>query len=121
MPLATTVIVAVAELKALTEVAEGSVVMVGLGLTVYPDGLVAVPPAVVTVTLPAVRPDGVTAVIEVADTTVYDVAAVPLNATALAPVKFVPVIVTVCPPAEHRAVGIKEVMVGVGGASTVNI
>jgi hypothetical protein len=48
----------------------------------------------------------------VALTIVNEVAAVPPKLTADAPVKFVPVIVTVCPvPAE---IGLKEVIVGGG-------
>jgi hypothetical protein len=48
----------------------------------------------------------------VALTTVNEVAAVPPKLTAVTPVKFVPVMVTVCPvPAE---VGLKEVIVGGG-------
>jgi hypothetical protein len=51
-------------------------------------------------------------VILVALTTVNEVAAVPPKLTAVAPVKFVPVIVTVCPvPAE---IGLKDVIVGGG-------
>ena len=59
-----------------------------------------VPTGVVTTTLavPAV-PAGVVAVIEVALTTTTLVAAVPPIVTPVAPVKFVPVIVTACPPA----------------------
>jgi hypothetical protein len=51
-------------------------------------------------------------VILVALTTVNEVAAVPPKLTAVAPVKFVPVIVTVCPvPAE---VGLNDAIVGGG-------
>ena len=64
---------------------------------------------VVTLTAPVV-PEATTAVILVALTTVNVVAADPPKLTADAPVKFVPVIVTVCPvPAE---VGLKELIVG---------
>ena len=66
---------------------------------------------VVTLTLP-VAPVPTTAVMLVALTTVNEVAAVPPKLTAVAPVKFVPVIVTVCPvPAE---VGLNDVIVGGG-------
>jgi hypothetical protein len=66
---------------------------------------------VVTLTLP-VAPAPTTAVILVALTTVNEVAAVPPKLTAVAPVKFVPVIVTVCPvPAE---VGLNDAIVGGG-------
>ena len=73
--------------------------------------LLAMPFDVVTLTLP-VAPAPTTAVILVALTTVNEVAAVPPKLTADAPVKFVPVIVTVCPvPAE---IGLKEAIVGGG-------
>ena len=73
--------------------------------------LLAMPFAVVTLTLPvALAPT--TAVILVALTTVNEVAAVPPKLTAVVPVKFVPVIVTVCPvPAE---VGLNDAIVGGG-------
>ena len=73
--------------------------------------LLAMPFDVVTLTLPVV-PAPTIAVILVALTTVKELAAVPPKLTAVAPVKFVPVIVTVCPvPAE---VGLKDVIVGGG-------
>ena len=73
--------------------------------------LLAMPFAVVTLTLP-VAPAPTTAVILVALTTVNEVAAVPPKLTAVAPVKFVPVIVTVCPvPAE---IGLNDAIVGGG-------
>ena len=59
-------------------------------------GPVAVPPGVVTVTGPEVAPDGTVVFIEVEDKTVNVVVA-PLNFTAVAPVRFVPVIVTLSP------------------------
>ena len=59
-------------------------------------GPVAVPFGVVTVTGPEVPPDGTVAFIEVEDKTV-NVVVVPLNFTAVAPVKFVPVIVMLSP------------------------
>ena len=60
-----------------------------------------VPPTVVTITptAPAVVRAGVTQVIVVLFTTLRDVAAIPSNVTDVAPVKCVPVIVTVFPPA----------------------
>ena len=67
------------------------------------------PAGVVTLTLPVV-PLATTAVILVALTTVFDVAAVPPKLTAVAPVKLVPVMVTVVPLLAD--VGVKEVMVG---------
>ena len=69
--------------------------MVGAGYHVNPLS-VAVPSGVVTLTTP-VDPPATTAVIVVALTTVYEEAGVPPKLTAEAPVKFVPVIVTVIP------------------------
>jgi len=59
------------------------------------------PPAVVTImsTAPAVVRAGVIQVIVVLFTTLREVAAIPPNVTDVAPVKFVPVIVTLVPPA----------------------
>ena len=70
---------------------------------------VTVPPGVVTDIVPVV-PLPITAVILVALTTVNDVAAVPPKLTAVAPVKFVPVIVTVAPA--PAVVGVKDEIVG---------
>jgi hypothetical protein len=82
----------------------------GAGMNVKPPA-VPTPPAVVTVMLPEV-PDPTTAVMLVAETTVYEVAFVPPNLTAVALVKFVPVIVIVLPgPA---LAGVNEVTVGAG-------
>ena len=83
-------------------------VMVGVGIYVNPVRL-AVPPGVVTDTLPVV-PLATTAVMLVALTTESEVAVVPPKLTIVAPVKLVPVIVTVAPVAAE--VGVKEVMVG---------
>ena len=55
---------------------------------------------------------GVVAVIEVAELTVKLVAFVAPKVTAVAPVRFVPVMVTVVPPAVGPAPGETEVMVG---------
>src|SRR3989442_6278702 len=55
--------------------------------------LVAVPPSVATVMDPVVAPAGTVARTVVAESTVK-VALTPLNVTAVAPAKFVPVIVT---------------------------
>jgi len=101
------VIVTVAPIAALVGVKE---VIVGAGTNVNPT-CVAVPPGVVTLTLPEV-PAATTAVMLVAETTLNDVAAVPPKLTAVAPVKLVPVIVTVAPIA--ALVGVKEVIVGAG-------
>jgi len=106
------VIVTVAPIAALVGV---KLVIVGAGTNVKPTR-VAVPPGVVTLTLPEV-PDATTAVMLAAETTLNDVAAVPPKLTAVAPVKFVPVIVTVAPTAPE--VGVKLVIVGTGTNKTV--
>ena len=58
------------------------------------------PPPVITITptAPAVARAGVIQVIVVLSTSVREVAATPPNVTDVAPVKFVPVIVTLVPP-----------------------
>ena len=71
--------------------------------------LVAVPPGVVTVILPVVAPDGTVAVTDVA-VLVVNVAVTPLNLTAVTPVRFVPVIVTLVPTGP--LVGVNDVIVG---------
>ena len=83
-------------------------VMVGVGKNINPV-LVAVPPGVVTLMLP-VAPLATTTVIVLASTTVNEVAAIPPKLTAVAPVKLVPVMVTVAPAAAD--VGVNEVIVG---------
>ena len=70
---------------------------------------VPIPAAVVTETTPD-APDATVALILVALTTVNVVAAVPPKLTAVAPVKFVPVRVTICPV--FPDVGVKELIVG---------
>ena len=80
--------------------------------------LVAVPLEVVTVTGPDVAPDGTTAVIRELDSTV-NVAETPLNRTAVAPERLVPVIATVVPT--QPAVGFSEPMVGAADAVTVKL
>jgi hypothetical protein len=78
---------------------------------------VAVPPGVTTEMVPD-APPATTAVMLVALTTLNEVAAVPPKLTAVAPVKLVPVIVSVVPvPAE---VGVKEVMVGIAAGDRLN-
>jgi hypothetical protein len=72
---------------------------------------VPVPDGVVTEIVPVVAPEGTVVVICVELLTVNEVAAVPLNLTEAAPVKFVPVIVTLVPTAP--LVGLKLVTVGV--------
>jgi hypothetical protein len=79
-------------------------------VTVKSVALVAVPPGVVTVILPVVEPVRTVAVILVAELTV-NVADVPLNLTEVAPVRFVPVIVTLVPTGP--LVGVNDVIVGV--------
>ena len=85
-------------------------VMVGGVPTVNGVAEVAMPPGVVTLMGPVVTPAGALTVICVAEFTTKPGAAVPLKATAVAPVKFVPVIVTTVPA--RPPVGVKLVMVG---------
>ena len=93
-------------------------VIVGTGFVTVSDAVdVAVPPAVVTDTVPVTPPVGTTNVMLVADTTVNDCTAFTPILTIDAPVKFVPVIVTVAPAAAD--VGVKLVTVGAGVASAV--
>src|SRR5438093_346507 len=68
--------------------------IVGAGITVHALLLVAVPPGVVTLSSPLVAPLGTVAWIVVSEATVKLVALTPLKVTAVAPVKFVPLIVT---------------------------
>ena len=94
---------------------------VGLTLAMVGAGIIllkaltklAVPPAVVTAMLlaPAV-PAGVTAVIDVDDTTTTLVAATPPTVTLVAPVKLVPVMVMAVPPRVEPEVGLRLTMVG---------
>src|SRR5712691_810963 len=78
-------------------------------VTVKLTALLAVPPAVVTLIGPLVAPAGTVAVIVVAEPTVK-LALVPLNSTALAPVKLVPLIETLVPAGP--LVGVKLETVG---------
>jgi hypothetical protein len=71
-----------------------------------------VPPAVVTVTSTVPVPGGEMAVIDVALLTPNDAAAVLPNLTAVAPVKFAPVIVTLVLPAGGPLFGEIEVTDG---------
>ena len=84
-------------------------VIVGGLVTVKELLLVAVPLGVVTLTGPVVAPAGTVAEICVAELTV-NVALVALNCTDVAPVKLVPLIVTLVPTGP--LVGAKLVMVG---------
>src|SRR5437660_6079760 len=70
--------------------------MVGGLTTVKELALAAVPPGVVTLSGPVVAPAGTVARIAVSEVTVK-VALTPLNDTDVAPVKFVPLIVTLVP------------------------
>jgi hypothetical protein len=71
-----------------------------------------VPPEAVTITLPLALPGGTTAVIRLGDITLTVAAVMPPNCTLLTLIKFVPIIVTVCPGI--AVVGIKLVIVGGG-------
>src|SRR5439155_864053 len=93
-------------------------VIVGAAITVKLLVLVAVPPGVVTLMRPLVAPLGTVAAIEVEEFTVKLTALVPLNRTSVAPVKFVPLIVTLLPT--RPLVGVKLVIVG-GPAVTVKL
>ena len=84
----------------------------GTAFTVKLEALVAVPEGVVTAIVPVVAPAGRVADIVVEFVT-EKLAVVPLNFTPVAPVKFVPVIVTVAPEPLQALVGVKLVMVGV--------
>lgn len=87
----------------------------GDGITVKFAAEVAVPPAVVTETFPVVVALATVAVICVALFTVKDEAALPLNATAVAPLKLVPVITTLAPT--NPLTGLKLEIVGAGGST----
>lgn len=80
------------------------------GVTVKLPVLVAVPSSVVTVMGPLGAPTG-TAVVTVPELLTVKLAGCPLNETAVAPLKFVPVIVTTVPAAPMT--GAKELIPGV--------
>ena len=80
------------------------------GVTVKLVTLVALPSSVVTVMEPVGAPKG-TVVVTVPELLTVNVAALPPNETAVAPVKFVPVIVTPVPTGP--VAGAKELMAGV--------
>src|SRR5204863_5258109 len=90
--------------------------IVGGLMTVKLAALLAVPSEVVTLIGPLVAPAGTVAVIAVAEPTVK-LALVPLNSTALAPEKLVPLIVTLAPTGPLP--GVKLVIVG--GLVTVKL
>src|SRR5439155_2250367 len=89
--------------------------IVGGLTTVNELALVALPPAVATLSGPVVAPAGTVAWIAVAEVTVK-VALTPLNVTEVAPLNFVPLIVTLVPAGP--LVGVKLAIVG--GLTTVN-
>lgn len=73
-----------------------------------------VPPVVMIVTNTVPVPAGATAVICVPELTVKDAAGVPPNNTVMAPVRFVPVMVTVLPPASGPILGLTDAAAGAG-------
>ena len=79
-----------------------------------------VPTGVVTVTSTAPVPAGLLAVIVVSLTTATFVAAVDPKSTVVAPVKLVPVIVTIVPPDSRPCVGLRLVTAGALGTVYVN-
>jgi hypothetical protein len=89
----------------------------GGGITVKIDALVAVPATVVTVIVPTPAPAGAVAVIWVSLVTVNVVAATPLKATAEAPDKLVPEIVTTVPAGPFAGVKLEIT----GGGITVKL
>ncbi len=91
-------------------------VIVGGSTTVNALLLVAVPPAVVTLIGPVVTPAGTIARIEVAEVTVK-LALTELKVTEVAPLKFVPPMITLVPTGP--LVGAKLVIVG--GSATANV
>ncbi len=72
------------------------------------------PPPVVTITptVPPVVRAGVIQVIDVLFTTLIDVALNPSNVTDVAPIKFVPVMVTLVPPTLDTEDGVMLLMLG---------
>jgi hypothetical protein len=89
---------------------------VNITFTVNALPLVAVPPGVVTVNGPVVASAGTVARIVVAEVTV-NVATLPANRTAVAPLKFVPLMVTLVPAGPLA--GVKLVIVGALSVTTV--
>ncbi len=90
----------------------------GVAVTVKAPGLVAVPAAVVTLTDPVVAPAGTVVWMVVSEIT-EKAALTPLNFTAVAPVKFVPLICTLVPTGP--VAGVKLVMVGGFGGVAVTV
>ena len=87
------------------------VIVGGFAVTLKLLALVAVPPGVVTRTGPVVAPIGTVAWIAVSEVTLK-LALLPLNVTAVAPVKFVPLIITLAPTGPLA--GVTLVIVGGG-------
>jgi len=87
-------------------------VITGAGMTVKLAALVAVPPGVVTTIFPVVAPAGTEAVRVVAFTTLKVVAATPLNCTAEALLRFVPVSVMLAPTPAPALAGVNALSVG---------
>jgi len=94
------------------------VIVGALAVTVKLPLLVAVPPGVVTLIGPVVAPLGTVAVIEVAELTLKP-ALTPLKATALAPVKLVPLMLTLVPTGPLP--GVKPLIVGGLTLETVTV
>lgn len=86
-------------------------------ITVKLPELLVEPAGVVTETVPVVVPVATTALIWVELITVNEEAAVPLKLTAVAPVRFVPLIVTVVPTPPEDGL----IVVMVGNARTVKL
>ncbi len=93
-----------------------------LKVNVSPAETAEVPAPVVTFTSTAPAAcAGAVACTEVADSGVTAVAATPPNVTPVAPVRFVPVIVTTVPPAIGPDVGLIDVTVGSTGGAAVKV
>ncbi len=90
----------------------GDTVITGPGLFTNVKVIFALPYGVVTVRLTEPDPAGATAVIDVEELIVKLVAAAVPNWTWVAPLRFVPVMVTVVPPAVGPRLGLTLVMVG---------
>jgi hypothetical protein len=86
-----------------------------LGVTVKLAALLPVMPPAVTLMGPVEPAFGTNVVIFVSESTVMDVAATPLNITAVAPVKPLPLMMTLLPIAPEA--GVKELMVGAAHAN----
>jgi len=92
-------------------------VITGGPITVKLMALIPTPLAAVTEMGPVLAPAGTVAMIDVAETTLNEVAGVLLNATAVTPSRLVPLMVTVVPTAP--VVGVNLVTVGAGTVKLV--